>query len=183
MMEIKGVSVKAAPEFVRQRFGSRYDEWFNSLSESSRDVVKNAFASNWYPLYEAVIEPTKKVCDIFFGGSEQGAWEVGRTSADQALKGVYKIFVKVGSPGFIISRASRIFGNMLKPGEMTVIESSPNKAVMHMQLPESDRLLELRMAGWMQQALVISGCKDPKFAVTQSIAKGDPITEFVATWK
>ncbi len=108
---------------------------------------------------------------------------MGRTSADQALKGVYKIFVKVGSPGFIISRASKIFSNMLQPGEMTVVESSPNKAVLHMELPESDWLLELRMAGWMEQALVISGCAEPKFEITQSLAKGDPVTEFIATWK
>ena len=60
-MEIKGVSVKAAPGFVRSHFGSRYDEWFASLSESSQQVVENALASNWYPLREAVIEPTEKV--------------------------------------------------------------------------------------------------------------------------
>jgi hypothetical protein len=182
-MEIKGVSVKAAPEFVRERFGSRYDEWFDSLSEPSKKVVKNALPSNWYPLHEAVIEPTKKVCDLFYGGSEEGAREVGRTSADKALKGVYKIFVRVGSPGFIISRASKIFSNVLQPGEMTVVESSSNRTVMHMQVPESDWLLELRVAGWMEQALVVSGCADPECKIIQSIAKGDPITEFVTTWK
>jgi hypothetical protein len=83
----------------------------------------------------------------------------------------------------MISRASKIFSNMLQPGEMTVVESSPNRTVMHMQLPESDWLLELRMAGWIEQALTVSGCTDPKLQVTQSIAKGDSITEFVATWK
>lgn len=182
-MKIKGTSVKAAPEFVRQHFGTRYDEWFNSLSEPSQKVVENVLASNWYPLREAVIEPTEKVCDLFYGGSEQGAWEVGRSSADQALKGVYKIFVKVGSPGFIISRASTIFSHMLQPGEMTVIESCPKRSVLRMQLPESDRLLELRIAGWIEQALTISGCTDPKLEIAQSTAKGDPITEYVATWR
>jgi hypothetical protein len=182
-MEIKGVSVKAAPEFVRSRFGSRYDEWLDSLSESSRAVVENPLTSNWYPVQEAVIEPTKKVCDLFYDGREEGAWEVGRTSAENALKGVYKIFVKVGSPGFIISRASRIFTNMLQPGEMKVVESSSSKAVLHMQLPESDWLLELRMAGWMEQALAVSGCAEPEIKITKSLTTGDSVTEYIATWK
>jgi hypothetical protein len=182
-MEIKGVSVKAAPEFVRSRFGSRYDEWLDSLSESSRAAVENPLASNWYPVHEAVIEPTKKVCDLFYDGREEGAWEVGRTSAENALKGVYKIFVKVGSPEFIISRASKIFTNMLKPGEIKVFESSSNRAVLHMQLPESYWLLELRMAGWIEQALTVHGCKKPEVKIPQSLTRGDPVTEYVATWE
>jgi uncharacterized protein (TIGR02265 family) len=182
-MEIKGVSVKAAPEFVRRRFGSRYDEWLASLSQPSREIVEQAFASNWYPIHEAVIEPTKKVCDLFYSGAEEGAWEVGRASAEHALSGVYKVFVKLGSPGFIISRASKIFTNMLRPGEMKVVESAPKRAVLHMRLPESDWLLEARMAGWMEQALRVSGCTKPKLEITQSLSKGDPLTEFVARWE
>lgn len=181
-MEIKGASVKAAPEFVRRYFGLRYDEWLASLSQLSREIVEQVFVSNWYPLYESVIEPTKKICDLFYGGAEEGAWEVGRASADHALRGVYKVFVRFGSPGFIISRASKVFTNMLRPGEMKVVESAPKRAVLHMQIPESDWLLEIRMAGWMQQALIISGCTKPEVEITQSLAKGDPITEFVATW-
>jgi hypothetical protein len=33
---------------------------------------------------------------------------MGRYSAEHALKGIYSIFVKLGSPGFIVSRGSRI---------------------------------------------------------------------------
>ena len=183
MLEIKGVSVKAAPEFVRRRFASRYDEWLDSLSQSSREIVEQVFASSWYPLREAVIEPTEKICDLFYGGVEEGAWEVGRSSASYALKGIYKIFVRVGSPEFILSRASNIFSNMLRPGDMKVVESASKRAVLHMQLPESDWLLEVRMAGWMEQALAISGCARPKLTITQSLAKGDAVTEYVATWQ
>lgn len=181
-MEIKGVSVRVASEFVRKRFASRYDEWLGSLSQASQEMVTRVLPASWYPLREGLIEPTEKICELFFGGSEDGAWEVGRTSADMALRGIYRVFVRFGSPEFILKRASVVFVNMLRPGEIRVVKSTPNSAVLHMHLPQSDRMLELRMAGWMQQALVISGCSQPKIRINSSIVSGATLTEFSASW-
>jgi hypothetical protein len=181
-MEIKGVSVTAAPNFVQLMHESRYGDWLESLPPTSRKIVENTLLSNWYPVDESVIVPTKKVCDLFFNGSEQGAWAVGRTSADLALKGVYRFFVKLGSPEFILTRASSIFSNMFRPGEIKVTAASQGSALLEMTVPESFRLLELRMAGWMEQALIISGCSQSKVVISASITKGSSVTEFSATW-
>ncbi len=182
-MEIKGVSVKSAPTFVKKRFPSRYDEWLATLTPQSREIIEHTLLGNWYPVEEAVIEPTKKVCDLFFDGSEEGAWEVGRTSADLALRGVYRFFVKFGSPEFILTKASSIFSNMMRPGEITVASSSSGAALLQMSMPESDRLLEARMAAWMEQALIISGCENPHLTISASITDGAPMTDFSATWQ
>ncbi|MCP4895927.1 MAG: hypothetical protein GY906_03045 [bacterium] len=181
-MEIKGVSVKSAPTFVQNRFPSQYDEWLTALSPTSREIVESVLLSRWYPLQESFIEPTQKLCDLFFEGSEDGAWEVGRTSAEFALGGVYGFFIKLGSPEFILTRVTTIFSNMVRPGEMKVAASSHGAALLEMSLPESDRLLEARMAAWMEQALIISGCSNPRLTVRDSITEGAPVTEFSATW-
>ncbi len=182
-MQVKGTSANAASEFVRQRFPSRYDEWLASLSQPAREIMEIGLAFNWYPLYEGSVEPTRKICDLFYDGKDEGAWEVGRFSADRSLRGVYRLFVRVSSPGFIIERTSKIFVTVLGPGEATVVERSSKRAVFHLQFPESYWLAELRIAGWMEQALVVCGCTQPKIEINRSIAKGDSITEFVATWK
>jgi len=182
MLEIKGVSAKAAPEFVKRHYRTRYEEYLDSLSVPSRRIIENLLPSSWYSVQDAVVEPTLKICELFYGGSEKGAWDVGKESADIALTGVYKFFVKVGSPGFIIKRATRIFDNMLRPGTIKVAESSTNSAVLHAELPESDWILEIRMAGWIKQALIVSGCSSSDTRITQSISKGDKLTEFSSTW-
>jgi len=181
-VEVKGTSVYTVPEFVRRKFGSRYDEWLDSLSPSSRKIIEGALAYDWYPLQEALIEPTEKFCDLFYGGEEKGALEMGRFSAEFALKGIYKIFVKIGSPSFVISRASQIFSTYLRPGGMEVVERSSKRVVLHVVLPESHGLLDLRIAGWMERALEMSGAKEPEIEITRSITKGDTVTEFVARW-
>lgn len=182
-MEVKGTAVIPIMPFVKEKFGSRTDEWYNSLSKESAEIIKNATSLGWYDLKTAIIEPTQKICDVFYGGDDKGALEMGRFSADHGLKGVYKIFVRLGSPTFIISKASDIMPTYYKGSSMKVTENEKNKAVAQLSdFPEISRLVELRIAGWMERALELNGCKGVKVAITQSITKGSPLTEFVATW-
>jgi hypothetical protein len=183
VVEVKGVSVRAAPQYVNARHATRYDDWIGSLSAPARHIVETVLPSSWYPFEDSLVEPTRKVCDLFFGGAVDGAYEVGKASAELSLRGVYKAFVRLGSPEFIIKRASGIFSNMIRPGEFAIAKSASCEVVLHMKVPQSDAMLELRMIGWIQQALAISGCKQPKVRVERSIAEGDPVTEFVARWQ
>jgi hypothetical protein len=47
---------------------------------------------------------------------------------------------------------------------------------------EPNRLIEMRIAGWMERAIELSG-KRPTTLINRSMAKGDPITEFCVEWK
>jgi len=184
-MEVKGTSVTSIPEFVKHVFGSRYNEWIDSLSNGSRKIMNHTiFLSNWYSLQEAVIEPARKICDLFYDGRYKGAWEAGRFRADFALKGIYKFFIKLGSPEFLIKRASRIMPTYYKPSELSVHEMSSRRAKVHIiEFPEPNGFVELRIAGWIERALEISGCQDVDVKITCSLVKGDLYTEFAAEWK
>lgn len=182
-MEVKGTAVIPSAIFVKEKFGSRYDEWLNSLSKPSSDIVKNATTLGWYPFKEAVVEPTQKICDLFYGGKEAGAVEVGRFSADHGLNRIYKVFVKLGSPQFIITKASDIMSNYYKGCTMKVVESTKTSAVAQISdFPEMHRLAELRIVGWIERALEINGAKNIKLTVSKSVSKGDAVSELSATW-
>ena len=56
-MEIKGVSVRVAPDYVSRFHPARYNEWLSSLPTSSQKIMEKVLVSSWYPLDEAVIEP------------------------------------------------------------------------------------------------------------------------------
>ncbi len=184
-MEVKGTAVRPTPLFVRKSFGSRYDEWLTRLSDKSRDIMGSKIATGvWYPLREAMVEPTQTICDLFYDGKKEGAWEVGRFSADYSLWGLYRLFVRVGSPGFLIKRAAAIFSTYYHPSKIVIVETSPKKAIAHIELfPEPDELVELRIGGWMERALEISGCTAVQTLITHSLARGDPVTEYVSAWR
>lgn len=158
-MEIKGTAVKATPDFVREKFGSRYSEWVKSLPEKSRKIIEEPiYATTWYSLTDSVIIPTQKVGDLFFSGNHvKAANEIGRYSADEALKGIYKIFVRVSSPHFVLSRATNIFSTYYRPADIRVIESAEKKAVLQLsKFSNIDKLIMNRIAGWIEKTLEIT---------------------------
>jgi hypothetical protein len=184
-MEVKGTAVRSTPLFVRKQFGQRFDEWIGSLSDKSAEIMKSKVETDlWYPLQEAFVEPTSNICDLFYGGDQRGAWELGRFSADYALWGLYRLFVRIGSPGYMIKRASTIFSTYYRPSQMIATETHYKSAVIHITLfPEPEELVELRIGGWMERALEISGCSGVQMKITRSLTRGDDLTEFVGEWR
>lgn len=184
-MEVKGTAVRPTPLFVRQRFKDRFDEWLDGLSEISRKVMSDKISTEaWYELEEAMVEPTRRICDLFFGGESKGAWEVGRFSADYSLWGLYRLFIKIGSPQHLVEKATQIFSTYYRPSRMEIAERGLNYAAARiLEFAEPNILVEMRIGGWIERALEISGCTDVHSKVTHSLACGDQYTEFLSEWR
>jgi len=185
-MEVKGSAVSSVPEFVRTKFESRYDEWLDSLSEDSQKIMKEPIISaiSWYQINPGLIEPTQKICEFFYENDEKGAWEAGRFSADKGLVGVYKLFVKLGSPKFLVRRAATIFSSYYKPSKIEVADEEEKKVVLHItEFLELERLVELRICGWIERALEISGSTAVNVELEKSLTNQDQVTEIVVEWQ
>lgn len=183
-MTVKGTGPLSLSAFVKNKFPDRFQEWVNSLPTDSHKIHSNAIlAFEMYKIYDALIVPTQKVCDLFYAGDERGAWETGRHSAGYALKGFYKIFFKFGSPQFIIDRASRVFSNYYPEGELKVAESSPGRCVLQIvRFPEPYHLLENDIGGWLDGTLELLEKKNRDVKITKRMSSGDNVTEYVAIW-
>lgn len=185
-MEIKGIAVKSIDEFVKKRFKDDYNKWLTSLPEDSRNIFfKGVLSNNWYPVREAAIIPTEKISELFFNKeNKKGAWECGRYSAETALTGIYKIYVKLSKPYHIIDRASRIFAAYYRDSVMSSRnheKTSVDVIIEEFAVPSS--VIEYRIAGWMEKALELSGCHDIKIIISKSLTWGDKETVFNISWK
>lgn len=184
-MEVNGAAVVSLPLFVKDTFGEEgFRRWLNALSEHARSVYKSPiFQSTWYPLQEILVEPTKIICDLFYAGNLKGAWECGRQSAEQGLRGIYKVFVRLSSPEFLINKASVILPTYYRPSKMQVIENTRGHAIVRaLDFPGMHKVIEFRMAGWMERALEISGCKNVEMKINCSITEGAQYSEFEGSW-
>lgn len=184
-MMVKGAGVAALQNFVQDRFKDRFDEWLRALPPASRDIFEvPVLVSKSYIFQDALVKPTRIMCDALCGGDTQAAWDAGEFSAEFALKGFFKVFLKLGSPQFIISRASRIFASYYSDAKLQAVESGPGYCTLHLtRFAEPDWLVELGIGGWMRKAVTLIGGKNAKVDIPQSLTKGDPVSEFRAVWE
>jgi hypothetical protein len=184
-MEIKGSAVKSIPEFIKKNYNDKYKDWLGALPEDSRKIFQDTvLPSNWYPLKEAGIIPTQKMGEMFYGDPLKGAWQCGRYSAEVALTGIYKFFIKAASPFFIISKASKIFSTFYQPSTMEVIDKGDDWVVLQIsKFEEPHPVIENRIAGWIEKAMEIHGVLSVKVDFTKSLTRGDTVTEIRVTWK
>lgn len=184
-MRVKGTAVVTLPLFIQTTFGEdAFQKWLSQLSTEAGDVYNYPILpTSWYPVKEILVEPTRKICELFYKGSMKGAWESGRFSADYGLKGIYKVFVKLGSVQFIIKKATTILPTYYDSCRINVVNFSGKQTILHIAKFQSpDEIIEHRIGGWMERALEICGCKGIKVDITKSLAKGDPVTEYHISW-
>ncbi len=184
-MEVKGTGVVVVPEYVRRKHGEgACARWLGSLPESSRVLLQGTIRlSDWFPVKEAYLVPTEAACRLFFRNENKGARELGRFSADFALGGVYRMFLRLPSIKFFIGRSANMLSTYFRPGDCQEVSMEDGRAVVHItKLPESHRLIENRIAGWLERALEIHGCREAAVDITQSLAGGDRVTEIVMAW-
>jgi len=152
-MNVKGTALAVLPIFIESKFGQEgLNKWLESLNSEAVALYQDSNTikvNQWYPLKESYLEPTAALCELFYDNDPKGAWEVGRFSADYALKGVYKAFVKMTSVSFFIMRASLLM--------TTYLPAQQNGAqIVHLQPgspphdriprgPQSDRIAHRRL--------------------------------------
>ena len=118
-MQVKGTAVKPTIEFVKIRFPVRYDEWFSKLPDETKEILKDTInATSWYPIQEAYIEPTKLIGELFFDDVYDAAFELGVYSATVGLNGIYKVFIRIATPRFVLVRGLKIFSSYFNTSEV-----------------------------------------------------------------
>lgn len=182
-MEVRGSVVSNINDYVKEVHPEGYEQWIASLSEESQNLMTRTTSSKWYPIDNGILEPTKTMCDQFYDSPKEGAWKSGRFSAEVGLTGIYKVFVVISTPSFLMKRASRVLATFYNPTEVKVIDSSDHSMLVHFtKLPTKNEYLEYRIAGWMEKALEICGCKDLSVRTTRSLAQGDDLFEVQISW-
>jgi len=184
-MKVKGTAVAAMPEFIKEKFGSSgYQKWLNALSDRAKIIYSSKILANeWFPLKEVLTDPTQKMCDIFYGGDPMYAHECGRYSAEKGLKGIYRTFVKLGSPEFICKCASVILPTYYDPSKVVIQSLEKRQAVFRIvEFSEISKVIEYRITGWIERAIEINGGMNVSVKLVKSMCDNNPYCEFEVTW-
>jgi len=136
----------------------------------------------WYP-FDAYVAMLRAIDDTFGKGDNRLIVELGKFSAENGLSSIYKVFLKAGSPNFIISRASSIWSSYYEPGEMKVKKNDPGHAVVQLiGWPKPKKEHCERVRGWIIRAIEMSGGKGVTVLETKCQCKGADHCEYELRW-
>ena len=185
-MQVKGTSIKTTKEFVKTKFPTRYDEWFKTLSKESQKIYSDTInAAEWYDLKTAYTDPLEKIVDLFYNkNAQKGGEEMGMYSAEVGLKGVYKVFLLIASPQYLMKRGTRAMETFYSPSEIEVVEKGDKMCIIKIKKFNGiTKTLEYRIAGWCAKALDLCKCKNWSYKITSHLSAGQSSTTMEFMWE
>jgi hypothetical protein len=184
---VRGKAIASIPAFVIKKFGKDgYKKWLDAISAEAYQVFYLSIKSEeWYPVKITMIDPSANVAQLFYEWDiKKAAWEMGRFSADYGLNNIRKLFVKMGPEGYLLKKSVEIINSYYKPVYAETSEITEVSGIIRIKdFVDMDKTVEFRMAGWMERALEISGCKNVKIEIPKPYSNSHPVTEFHISWE
>jgi len=183
-VQIKGTAIGSVHRYVREHFGE--DDWRAMLATVEppvrQPIVGGILVSAWYPF--ALFIRIVQAAEAQFGARIPRLHrEMGRAAAEYGLTTFYKIFFKVGSPQFIITRSAKVWRTYYTSGEMTVPVCEDGHAVVELVgFEEPARELCERLPGFFERTVELSGGRGVRLVHETCVHRGATSCRFEAWW-
>ena len=93
------------------------------------------------------------------------------------------MFVKLGSPAFVVKMGGKVFSQYYRPGHTEDAKLEKTHLIRQIHgFAERSGYVEQRIAGYVERGLEISGAKNVSVVVSKSMAAGHDMMEFDISW-
>jgi hypothetical protein len=184
MVQIKGSAIKETINQIKSRSGEdALQKILALLDEETRKICQGEiYSSSWYPLdlFTRFLEVEIRV---LAGGREEMITRGSETVIEKQLRGIYKAFVKLGSPEFVIKRIAAVHETYFQGVPIEVHVRGPGRAVVrYAGFEKQHRIMGFAIIGFFKKALEISGAKDVILRFTIPIEEGKAFAELSIAW-
>jgi hypothetical protein len=181
---IKGTMLMTTISFIEEEFGeSAKEEWLESLDAETQHTFRYALATSWYPM-ELFWKNGMVACQRFAPGrlvEVMRKW--GAHCANAQLTGIYRLLVRLGSPNMMLSSAPRMWGTFNSEGTISAPVNEKGRGIVKLEgLPLREPLFGENTAGWVEEAIRLSGVKRVTVIVTQTPRVGNDFYEWSLEW-
>jgi len=186
MTYLKGVSFRTTIGFVKAKAGDEgVQKVFEKLPEEIRSSLSRTILSTEFYPFDWLVALQGAAVDVVGGDRRTTLRDLGRFSCESALTSVYKIFFKLGSPDYIIKKATQVYGTYFKGGgEIHIIDDSKGFVQLKIdRYPGGHSDFCRRLDGYFERTLELSGAKNTQ--VVHSLCAyhgGGKACEWTARW-
>ncbi len=184
MVQIKGSAIKETIEQIKLRAGeAAFQTILGLLDDETRKICEgDIFSSTWYPLdlFTRFLEIEIKV---LADGNEEMVTRGSEAVIERQLRGIYKAFVKFGSPEFVIKRIAAVHATYFQGVPIDVqLQGNSSALVRYTGFEKQHRIMGFAIIGFFKKALEISGAKDVVIRFTLPIEAGKGYSELSIAW-
>ena len=186
MAEIKGSALSDTIKSIKARYGDQtYKNIVDQLKGETRTLFERSLIlpSNWYSL-DAFTQFLEMYLKVALQGNEQELIKGSEVVIERQLSGMYKWFIKLGSPEFVLNRISAVHRTYFQGVSIEINLPSPGKAILKYKgFAKQHRLIGLIIIGFYRKALEISGAKEVKAEFKSSIEDDRGYFELLLSWR
>lgn len=184
MVQIKGSAIKETISQIKSRAGEQaFQKILGLLDEETRTICQNeVVSSSWYPL-DVFTRFLEVEIRVLADGKEEMVTRGSEVIIEKQLRGIYKAFVKLGSPEFVIKRIAAVHATYFLGVPIEVQLQGHGKAVVrYTGFEKQHRIMGFAIIGFFKKALEISGAKDVVLRFTVPIEEGKAFSELSISW-
>jgi hypothetical protein len=181
--QIKGTALIDSIAALQRRKGPHaLEAVLERLRPSWRELFRGALSpSGWYSL-DVFAEFLR--CTIQPGEPATLLAQRSEAAIEHQLRGVYRMFVKLGTPTFVLKRMAVIHQTYFRGVTIEVESIGKRQAfVRYAGFRPQHEILEHVIVGFFRKALELSGAQGCIINVVTPIASGRRIAEFELNWR
>lgn len=176
--QTKGANLVNTITVVRERLG---EQEFNALVEelppNTRTLLKRRiFAVEWIPLSDWM--PFLEAIFVKKCASNELVWrQWARAFCERDFNSVYKMFLKLGSPDFLLDRTARVWSTYNNTGKLEIVEKgttgNDKRITLRLMDFEPYPLYAVSIHGFIEQLLAMSGAKTTSVVMSKREVSND----------
>lgn len=182
----KGTDLIALRSFIKRKFDQAgYKEWLAALEPEVQQVYfGQILTSGWFDAEKFFLKPLETMSLKWYDNDiKKGCWDFNRYSAEHAFRGIYRVFLKIGSIRFLLKFASKVLSLYVKPGYAVPAELDKNTfSIKFFETPPRISA-DYCLAAFVAHTFEIIGFKVINTELTKSISLNDPYSEITITYQ
>ncbi len=183
MANIRGSALIPRVTYLKQRHADAWPAIVEGVQPATRALLEaHPLATTWYPVEQFIDLMT--VADRVAGtGNLELVRTLGHHAASANLSTILKVFIRFGSPEYILGKAAKVWSLYHDTGRGVTERAGARGitfSVFEYGFPH--KVMCVTLLGWTRAYLELTGARSVKVVETKCRLKGDDCCRFDAGW-
>lgn len=182
--KVKGSAVTSRVRYIREHADEAvYQSIKEQLAPAHRALLDTGILPHAWVPFELFVDLNVNADAVLGTGDLSLCREMGRFGATVTLPTLYRIFLRLGSVGFILRKASRLWSVHYDSGALEVEMGDHRARLTIRDLDTPHRAHCLSVTGWAEGAGSLTGAKMDRAEETRCRTRGDPACQIEVAWR